>query len=273
MSRKRQLFIAIGLGIIGLLGMAVVVTGQGAPAVSIQQQYQQRWDKIDKDNPDELYELAKWCYQNGLVSEAMTHALAAHAKAPDDTRPKYLLYALTSDTGESTTAQTEETAPSGTPSMTAADADALFKSEGADVMREFKKVQSVLLARCGSAKCHGGQAEGSSKLILISRSPGSRTTMAQNFLAIDPYITRGAPGDLKEAATSPLLQIPMKVGDSKHPLVAIRGATDPVYQTLLTWIGSLKTEANKMREREEREREEREREKAKEKPTPNVSDR
>ena len=259
MSRKRQLFIAIGLGIIGLLGMAVVVTGQGAPAVSIQQQYQQRWDKIDKDNPDELYELAKWCYQNSLVSEAMTHALAAHAKAPDDTRPKYLLYALMSDTGESTTAQTEETAPSGTPSMTAADADALFKSEGADVMREFKKVQSVLLARCGSAKCHGGQAEGSSKLILISRSPGSRTTMAQNFRTLEPYINREDP------PTSRLLQIPMKTAESKHPLVAIRGATDPVYQTLLKWIDSLKTEGEKVWEKE--------REKAKEKPTPNVSDR
>ena len=262
MSRKRQLFIAIGLGLIGLLGMAVVVTGQGAPAASIQQQYQQRWDKVNKDNPDELYELAKWCYQNGLVSEAMTHALAAHTKAPDDTRPKYLLYALMSDTGESAVAQPQEPGSPGTPTITEKEADALFKSEGEDRMREFKRVQSVLFARCGSAKCHGGQAEGSSKLILISRSPGSRTTMAQNFLAIDPYVTRGTP---EEAATSRLLQAPMKVGDSKHPLVAIRGTTDPVYQTLLKWIDFLKTEGEKVWERE--------REKAKEKPTPNVSDR
>ena len=262
MSRKRQLFIAIGLGIIGLLGMAVVVTGQGAPAVSIQQQYQQRWDKVNKDNPDELYELAKWCYQNGLTSEAMTHALEAHAKAPDDTRPKYFLYALTSDTGESATAQTDDTVPSKTPSMTEAEADAIFKSEGADRMREFKRVQGVLINKCGSAKCHGGQAE-DSKWVLISRSPGSRTTMAQNFRTLEPYINREDP------PTSRLLQIPMKTAESKHPLVAIRGTTDPVYQTLLAWIKSLKTEAGKVWDQEK----EREKKKAEEKPTPNVSDR
>jgi len=258
MSRQRQLFIAIGLGIIGLLGLAVVARGQGAPGASVQQQYQQQLEKVDKDSPDELYELAKWCYQNGLVSEAMTHALEAHAKAPEDTRPKYLLYVLTGDTGESPEATIQEPGAPGTAAMSNAEADALFKDEGAEVMQKFKRIQSMLFARCGSSSCHGSQAAGN-KWVLISRSPGARTTMAQNFRTLGPYINREDP------PASRLLQIPMKAAESKHPRAAIRGVADPVYRDLLTWIDSLKTEGEKVWERE--------REKAKEKPTPDVSGR
>jgi len=262
MSRKRHVLFVLGLGVIGLLGLAVVARGQGAPGASVQQQYQQQLEKVDKENAEELYALAKWCYQNGLTSEAMTHALAAHTKAPDDTRPKYLLYALTSDTGETSTAPTDDTTPPGTPTITGKEADALFKDEGAEVMQKFKRIQSMLFARCSSSSCHGSRAAGS-KLVLISRSPGARTTMAQNFRTLEPYINREDP------PTSRLLQIPMKAAESKHPRAAIRGVADPVYRDLLTWIDSLKTEGEKVWEREKA----REREKAKEKPTPNVSDR
>ena len=103
------------------------------------------------------------------------------------------------------------------------------------------KIQGVLIQSCGAPKCHGGN-NANAKWFLIRRNTLNRKTIAENFRTINKFINRG-----DDAPKSLLLMMPLKGKDADHPeIVFTRGATDPVYQTVLTWIRSLKTQTAKI---------------------------
>ena len=235
MNRKQQLNLAIGLGLAGVLGLAIVAAAQMATTGSRQQQYEQQLKKIDRNKADDLYRLARWCFQNELTGEAKALTVEILQKAPDDVRAKYLLYVLTSGAGDEVV--TETGGGEAETTITESEVEAVYKNEGDDKMAVFRnKIQGVLIQTCGAPKCHGG-GNVNAKWSLIRRNTLNRKTIAENFRTINKYIERD------DAPNSRLLMMPLKGKDADHPeIVFTRGDADPVYKTTLTWIQSLKTQ-------------------------------
>jgi len=236
MNRKQQLNLVIGLGLAGLLALAIVAAAQMAGTGSLQQQYEQQLKKIDRTKADDLYRLARWCFQNSLTGEAKALTVEILQKAPVDVRAKYLLYVLVSGAGNEIVTETGGTEAEAT--IAEADVENVYKNEGEAAMAVFRnKIQTLLIHSCGAPKCHGG-SNTAAKWSLIRRNTLSRKTIAENFQSINKFINRG-----DDAPTSLLLMMPLKGKDGGHPeTVFTRGATDPVYQSILTWLRSLRTQ-------------------------------
>lgn len=242
MSRTRQMMFAVVLGTLGLIGLAVAALG-AAPGGVTDDQYQQMVDKLDKKSGDAVYAHAKFCYQNDLKDEAMKYALLAHELAPDDTRAKYLVYALiASGTGPVVTGSGDggDAVPDQkAPTITDADVAELTKVEGEKIIRGFKVVQSLLARRCGSPKCHGG-GNPKAKWSLALKGTENLNMLAQNFKTVYPYLDRDNP------AKSRLLAMPMKGPEAGHPQQVIRGDSDPLFKQAVTWIETVRTDAEKL---------------------------
>jgi hypothetical protein len=231
MTQRRRLTVIALLGIVGLLGVAVVAVAQ-LSMQAVRTQYDKRNAELDRNNPNAVFELAKWAYQNGLKDEALKLAIEANAKAPDDVRPKFLVYVITHG-GELTG---EEAGGEETPAVATISDDevkAVFKREGAEAMNGFRRVQSALISSCARTGCHtAGNPD--APFVLISLGATTDKTLVQNFLAINKYLDREKP------AESRLLLKPL-TGERKHPK-KFSATTDPVFRSISTWIDTLKTQ-------------------------------
>jgi len=240
MIQSARIGLLIGLAVLILVGTEAALLGQAAG--SVQQEYEAKLKGLDRKSPEAVYQFARWCFLAGLKSDAMTFAIEANDKAPNDLRPKYLIYALARPTTGAGAAD-EETAdvPAGKPaepSMTDKEVKAVFDDEGQTAMTGFQKIQRVLIERCGKLECHGGAQH--PKWVLIRRGLDNPQTIAENFRTVNKYVSRRP-----DQAKSPILVLPSK-GSEKHP-VAFFGARDAVYQQLVKWIETLLTDIEKMR--------------------------
>jgi len=234
MTRRRRMLLGFGLGVMGLLGFALMAYGQADPLAGTIQQYEQDTKKkVDRAKADDLYECAKWCYKGGLGSDAMKAALEANQKAPDDPRPKMLLYLLTNEDVPPDLSGGAGGLKPVAVTITDEEANGLFKTEGEDRLNGFRTIQNMLVMRCGDLKCHGGQSD---KHWGIARQAlTSRKTLAQNFRSISTYLNR------EKAEESRLLQVPLKAQDSGHPPGVIRSSDESIFTKTRDWIKTLKT--------------------------------
>ncbi len=244
MSRRRQMMVAMLLGVLGLLGLAVAATGQAGNLAAARAWYDNEVKKLtEKSTADQIIALARECYRKDLKNEAMTHAVEAYKKAPDDLRPKYLIFALsgaelavepTGGTGGET-----PVAPPAKTTLSDAEAEAVYKAEGEQVVRNFRPIQGMMKTRCASPKCHGG-GNPKAKWALDLQGPVSRKSVAQNFRAVYKYMDREKPKE------STLLQKPLKGAEAGHPEQAIRGTSDPVFIRIVAYIDTVMTDIEKM---------------------------
>ena len=233
MTRRRQTAVIALLGIVGLLGMAAAAQLGTREALL---QYEQRYAQIDKNDPNALYDLAKWAYQNGLKDEALKLAIEVNAKSPDDVRPKFLVWAL-SGAGLIEEGTTGNIGIAAGTSISDEEVKAVLDREGADVIRRFSTVQGMLFGRCGSRACHGG-GNPEAPFTLIRLGASSDKTLVQNFNAINKYLDRENPDE------SRLLVVPT-AGEGGHPK-KFSGKTDLVFRTISAWIDTLKTEGERL---------------------------
>jgi hypothetical protein len=235
-KKKWLILVASSLAVCGFLAVAILSTAEEDPLATILQQYEAATKKKpNRANGDDLYAVAKWCFQNNRASEAQAVALEANQKAPDDVRPKYLLYLVTSGgtvTGTDTVGPGTEN-PGAEATITETDIDAVYKTEGTPAMNGFRKVQTIMINTCGNPKCHGG-SNPASKWVLIRRNATSKMTLAENFRTINKFINREAPEE------SALLQKPTKGQEAGHPQIVIR-TTDIAYRDMSAWMKTLKT--------------------------------
>ena len=235
MKKKGLILVASSLAVCGFLAVAILSTAEEDPLATILQQYEAATKKKpNRASGDDLYAVAKWCFQNNRATEAQSVALEANQKAPDDVRPKYLLYLVTSGgtvTGTDTVISGTEN-PGAEATITEAEVDEIYKTQGAPAMNGFRRVQTVMINTCGNLKCHGG-GNPASKWVLIRRNATSKMTLAENFRTINKYINREAMDE------SPLLLKPTKGQEAGHPQIVIR-TTDLAYKDLSTWMKTLK---------------------------------
>jgi len=237
MNSNRERAVLAALALAGLLGLVMAASAQVSGTAL--QQYEQKIKTLDRSKPNDIYDCAKWCYQNGLADEAQALALEANQKAPDDLRPKYLLYILAGGAGGGgeTVRSTEEDKLLEA-SITEAEVAEIYKNEGDLAMSAFRQVQQMMLNSCGALKCHGG-GNPDSKWILIRRNVTEKKTLAENFRSVNRYVNR------ENAADSPLLLKPLKGREVQHPEVVFRsGTNDAVHKTILKWIGALKKQTD-----------------------------
>ena len=235
--RNKWLLAASTLAACGFLAVAIITAAEEDPlAITIQQYEAATKKKVNRASGDDLYAVAKWCFQNNQSSDAQAAALEANQKAPDDVRPKYLLYLVTSSGGVPTTDVTAVEENRGAEAtITDAEVAEIYKAEGDPAMNGFRGPQQVLINTCGNLKCHGG-SNPASKWVIIRRNATDKKTLAENFRTVNKYITRG-----EGWADSTLIVKPTKGTEAKHPQIVIR-TTDTAYKLLTTWVKTLKTE-------------------------------
>jgi hypothetical protein len=243
MSRKRQMVVAMLLGTLGLVGLVVAAVSAASNLAAARAWYAAEVKKLsDTSTVDDLIALAKGCYQRDLKDESMTHAIEAYKKAPDDVRPKYLIFALS---GREMDDVIEPPPPPGKPpklTITDAEAEVVYREEGEKVVTAFRQIQSLMVRRCASVKCHGG-GNPKAQWALVLKGPVNRKTLAQNFRTVYKYMNRDEP------KASTLLQKPLKGPEDGHPAQIIRGETDSMFKRIADYIDTVKTDAEKMWEK------------------------
>jgi len=247
MSRRRQMVVAMLLGALGLVGLAVAAMGQARSLAAARAWYEAEVKKLsDKSTADDLMVLARECYRRDLKDESMTHAIEAHKKAPDDVRAKYLIFALSGAELKTIEPDTGTPPPTtgGTAKLTITDAEvaAVCGGEGEKVVMNFRQVQSLLARRCAKPECHGG-GNPKAKWTLYLKGPANRKSLAQNFRTLYKYMNRDDP------KASPLLQKPLKGPEGGHPTQVIRGESDSLFKTIAAYIDTVKTDTEKMWEK------------------------
>ena len=235
--RNPHTLLALGVLSAVLLGFTSATDAQMGGG-DLEPQYQDRLAKLDKNDADAVYALAKWCYENGLNDYAKTHAVEAHKKNPDDVRPKVLIYFLTRDEAvpDDGTGGNEPDIVSPQPKVTVTDerVAAVIEKEGIQAINQFKNIQGILLQRCATPRCHGGTEAG--KLAIIRTRATDRKTVIQNFLAVNKYVNREDP------PKSALLQKPLAGEDGGHPVKVFKNDSEAIFQKIVAWIKTLKTE-------------------------------
>jgi len=235
MTRRRRTTVIALLGIVGLLGVAVVAVAQLSMQAA-RTQYDKRNAELDRNNPDAIFALAKWAYQNGLKDEALKLAIEANAKVPDDVRPKFLVWAL-SGAGLTDEGTAEDTGSTAVATISDDEVQAVFKREGAGAMNGFRRVQSALISSCARTGCHiAGNPD--APFTLIHTGASTDKTLVQNFLAINKYLDREKPDE------SRLLLKPL-TGERNHPK-KFSSEKDPVFRNISVWIDTLKTEGERL---------------------------
>lgn len=245
MGRKRQPLTALVLGALGMVGLAVVATVPAdRPAAAAQAAaVQPKPAGADAGAPD-LYARAKQAYKEGRRLQALTDAVEAHKKDPQDVRVKYLIYLLRQGTTTTTGTGTETPAPpvpGGRKAVTISDEEVqgLIKEEGTKAIRQFAEIQRILQRRCGDAQCHGATGTGAKWALALKGPANQERMLADNFRTVNRYINR------ETLDQSPLLLKPLGGKEAGHPAKAIRGKTDPAYQQILKYIGTLRTVTQK----------------------------
>jgi hypothetical protein len=237
MSRRRQILMALALGVVGLAGVSLVAMGEGGVTDNARAGYAALMARSDVSKIDDLCRLAKYCLQNNMPEESRSNAVAALQKDPGDLRAKYILYALA--TAPATTATgTDINIERPIDTISAADVDRIYTEEGnAQMLRFATDVQPLLVARCGAARCHGNARN--PKWTLITKETTDRRVIAQNFLAISKFLNRDS---VESLAGSRLIQAPLKGPDGGHPAQVFRSVTDPTYLRIQAWAKTLMTD-------------------------------
>ncbi len=184
--------------------------------------------------------LGRWCLENRLPQEAAFHLRKALEFDPSDNEAKALLTRL----------QTAQGTPGGFVQVggltehAAADAKVVesLSRLSPDRVKEFViGVQPILMARCGSVRCHGGSTNTSFHLERVHlASGGSRQITGRNLEAVLQLV------DPQYARRSVLLAKAAEAhGGALHPPLA-SGASEVQKARLIAWLTKVGPELGRM---------------------------
>jgi hypothetical protein len=223
---------------------------------NIREIYEYMRERLPERDPDEQMRLAQWCLPRGMKTEAVEHLNQVLALSPNHPHAQAMLdqiagaeeRALRRDP-DVTQARAEvvEDHPDGLDAATVGRAQralgistlpqipGLPKAMAVKRAGEFARfVDPLLQQRC--AKCHDEQYDGTFQLIRY-KTRGDHTAEARNT-NLDAVL---ALIDMENPAKSELLSSTLRVhGKGNHARPIFRGANDPEYKILATWVGRLR---------------------------------
>ena len=171
--------------------------------------------------------LARWCLGNGLRTQAMHELRAALKLAPNDTRAQGLLGELQPERRPKKT----RAAAVMTTKPVASSGEALGGLPRDQALRFVRRVQPLLLNRCGMGGCHGSQ--GNSRFRLVQArigAGGHRPATQRNLAAVLGWI------DFERVAASPLLTVP-RIGHGRGRRPVFSGSSARQQVALLEdWV-------------------------------------
>jgi len=138
---------------------------------------------ISPTRPDDHLELANWCVRQRLLDEAKTEVLAVLKLDPNRREARELLVKLEEATNPRPRNRETEAAPART-------GDGFLESTGRtteglspELTSLFvRRIQPLLMSKCGNAACHGGNASEEFRLVNIRRvSSSGRTSTLENM--------------------------------------------------------------------------------------------
>jgi len=188
--------------------------------------------ELDKDDLRAKYlKQAADYYQNGAAAQSATPPTVVAASTATSA-----VGVATASSGEPSTVAAAQSGP-----MTKEEVDKLYKTFEKN-MTEFRgTIQSVLVNRCGNDNCHGNVGH-AGRFYLINKNLGDRTTIAENFRAMDRYI------DHTTFENSRLLMMAVAKSDvhptDKAPILT--NENDTTYKSLKAFILKLPNAADLM---------------------------
>lgn len=208
-------------------------------ATSMQDAYEKMSDSVQHKTPANHVEMARWCYNNGLMGSARRELLDALHLDPDFRLAQSMLAALTREAK-----QVEAKAKSTEEILTKMSAQRLGVTDrrslgGLPVQtaRDFTiRIQTLLSNKCGNAKCHSG---GRSEFQFVNTRRSSSVVIAeQNLASILKQI------DLNQPESSPLLvKAESMHGGARSPLFSGRAGGSQL-QLLKDWVHEVSSELN-----------------------------
>jgi len=169
--------------------------------------YENLRDAIRTPRPDDHMELAHWCVRQRLLHEAKTEVLAVLKLDPNRREARDLMVKLEEATSPRPRNRQSEAAPART-------GDGFLDSSGKtteglspeNTSLFVRRIQPILVSKCGNAACHGGEGAGEFHLANIRRSSSSgRMTTLENLRQVTSLIDHPNPADtrLLSALSSP----------------------------------------------------------------------
>jgi hypothetical protein len=160
--------------------------------------------------------LGRWCFENGMLSEAAEHFRAVLKADPTNPEARQQLATLESSTATDKTAppvfEVDTASRHRSTEPKASAPESLSQLSPRSVREYVAGIQPLLLSRCGNAQCHGDSSSTSFRLERVRiGSTNSRPATARNLAAILKQI------DPDSASKSPLLKEGLQAhGGSPH---------------------------------------------------------
>jgi hypothetical protein len=139
---------------------------------------------ISPTRPDDHLELANWCIRQRLLEEAKTEVLAVLKLDPNRREARELLVKLEEATNPEPRNLDSESAPARTSDGFLDSAGRTTEGLGPELTSQFvRRIQPLMVSKCGNAACHGGNASEQFRLTNIRRTTSSsgRTTTLENM--------------------------------------------------------------------------------------------
>ncbi len=197
-------------------------------AADVQEAYEKQRENHVNANASERQDLARWCYEQKLYTEARNECLAAIRMEPQRSDLRQLLLKIDSATNQVNAATTPALIPAA-PATEARSAQGLTTRTNADFIRQ---VQPLLMNSCGNAACHGAASEREFKLLPVFPGRGSQRYQSQhNLEQVLGYLNVESP------ESSPILSIPRdKKHSPVHTSVYVGRKGMDQYELLKGWV-------------------------------------
>lgn len=150
---------------------------------------------INSTRPDDHLELANWCIRQRLLEEAKTEVLAVLKLDPNRREARDLLVKLEEATSPRPRNRESEAAPSRTGDGFLETTGRTTEGLSQELTSQFvRRIQPLMVSKCGNAACHGGNASEQFRLSNIRRSSSTgRTTTLENMRQVLDLVDAGDP--------------------------------------------------------------------------------
>ncbi|QDT52968.1 hypothetical protein Pan44_09820 [Caulifigura coniformis] len=169
--------------------------------------YENLRDAIRTPRPDDHLELAQWCIRQRLLNEAKTELLAVLKLDPNRREARDLMVKLEEATSPRPRNRQSEAAPARTGDGFLDSSGRTTEGLGPENTSLFvRRIQPILVSKCGNAACHGGNLGGEFHVANIRRASSSgRMTTLENLRQVMSLVDHSNPADtrLLSALSSP----------------------------------------------------------------------
>lgn len=194
-------------------------------ATSLREAYEKQRDALVRPSTADHIDLARWCYDNRLYDQANQQLISALRLEPERSDARDLVKQVADAQQRISAAGAERSTPADPETRAATGLAPVTTGEFT------RRIQPMMMNKCGNATCHGGASSNALRLINVGRARRQqKLETEQNLAAALRQIDREHP-DL-----SPLLRKPQDTESQVHRGVFFGPTGDGQIKMLQEWI-------------------------------------